>query len=98
VKTVSATVTRVNDGDSLEVDTEAGHARVRLSGVDTPEYDQPYGDKSSAAAKALLAPGTKVELAVVTQDQFKRMVAVVWIVDGKELVNLNEKLLREGHG
>jgi endonuclease YncB( thermonuclease family) len=96
-KRVSAKVTKINDGDSFEVDTDAGHARVRLSAVDTPEYDQPYGDKSSAFVKALIPVGSAVELEVVTQDQFKRMVAVVWLADGKELVNVNEKLLREGH-
>ena len=36
---LAATVTRVNDGDSIEVKTEAGNARVRLSAVDSPEYD-----------------------------------------------------------
>jgi endonuclease YncB( thermonuclease family) len=27
---------------------------VRLSAIDTPEYDQPYGSQASAALKALL--------------------------------------------
>ena len=96
-RVVAATVTRVNDGDSLEVDTDAGHVRVRLSGVDTPEYDQPYGDRSSAFVKALVPVGAKVELEIVTQDQFKRAVAVVWLVSEGERINLNERLLREGH-
>ena len=97
-KVVSATVTKVNDGDSLEVQLEAGAGRVRLSAVDTPEYDQPYGSRSSAVLKAMLPAGTKVELEVVTQDQFRRMVAVVWTtLDGKR-INVNETMLREGHG
>ena len=94
---VAAHVTRVNDGDSLEVDTAAGHARVRLSAVDTPEYDQPYGDKSSAVLKALMPVGSAVELEIVTQDQFKRMVAIVWLLDGTSRINVNDKMLREGH-
>jgi endonuclease YncB( thermonuclease family) len=97
-KLIPATVTKVNDGDSLEVQLEAGAGRVRMSAVDTPEYDQPYGSKSSAALKALLPVGSKVELEVVTQDQFRRMVAVVWIMQGGKRVNVNETLLREGHG
>ncbi len=96
-KLLAAKVTKVNDGDSLEVDTDAGHARVRLSAVDTPEYDQPYGEQASAASKALIPVGASVELEVVTQDQFKRMVAVVWLVNGTARVNVNEKLLRDGH-
>ena len=94
---LKAKVTRVNDGDSIEVDTEQGHARVRMSAIDTPEYDQPYGAQSSAALKALLPVGTPVELEVVTQDQFKRMVAVVWLVQGNQRTNVNETMLRQGH-
>jgi endonuclease YncB( thermonuclease family) len=90
-------VTKVNDGDSIEVQLEPGTARVRLSAVDTPEYDQPYADKASAALKAMLPLGTPVELEVVTQDQFRRLVAVVWVlVDGKR-TNVNETLLSQGH-
>lgn len=90
-------VTRVSDGDSLEVQLDSGPARVRLSNIDTPEYDQPYGRESSAALKALLPIGAAVELDVATRDQFKRLVAVVWLVaDGKRM-NVNETMLRQGH-
>jgi micrococcal nuclease len=94
---LKAKVSKVNDGDSIEVDLDSGHARVRMSAIDTPEYDQPYGAQSSAALKALLPVGTPVELEVVTQDQFKRMVAVVWRVDGNQRTNVNETMLRQGH-
>lgn len=94
---LGAKVVKVNDGDSIEVQLDSGPARVRLSAVDTPEYDQPYGDKSSAALKALLPLGSPVELEVVTQDSFRRLVAVVWKIDGTERTNVNEVMLREGH-
>src|ERR1041384_1498294 len=77
---VAAKVVKINDGDSIEVQLESGPARVRFSAIDTPEYDQPYGAKSSAALKALLPLGSDVELEVVTQDQFRRVVATVWLV------------------
>lgn len=94
---LEAKVTRVNDGDSIEVDLDSGHARVRMSAIDTPEYDQPYGSQSSAALKAMLPPGSAVELEVVTQDQFRRMVAVVYKVDGDQRINVNEAMLAQGH-
>lgn len=94
---LAATVTKVNDGDSIEVTLDSGAARVRMSAIDTPEYDQPYGQKSSAALKAMLPVGAAVELEVVTQDQFKRMVATVWLVADGKRVNINESMLREGH-
>jgi micrococcal nuclease len=94
---ITGTVTRINDGDSLEVDTDVGHVRVRLSAVDTPEHDQPHGDESSAFVRTLVPLGASVELEVVTRDQFRRMVAVVWLVSGAGRSNVNERLLREGH-
>jgi len=94
---LAARVTKVNDGDSIEVSLDSGPARVRMSAIDTPEYDQPYGAKSSAALKALLPIGAAVELEVVTQDQFKRLVATVWLVADGKRVNINETMLREGH-
>jgi len=94
---LAATVTKVNDGDSIEVKLDSGPARVRFSAIDTPEYDQPYGPQSSDALRAMLPVGASVELEVVTQDQFKRMVATVWLlVDGKR-TNINEAMLRDGH-
>jgi endonuclease YncB( thermonuclease family) len=95
--TLMATVTRINDGDSLEVQLESGTGRVRLSAIDTPEYDQPYGAESSAAMKALVPVGSKVKLEVITQDQFRRLVAIVWLEKDGERINVNETMLREGH-
>lgn len=90
-------VTKINDGDSIEVRLDSGPARVRLFAIDTPEHDQPYGSQAAAALKALLAPGDTVELEVTTQDQYRRLVAVVWRVEGEKRVNINETLLRQGH-
>src|SRR4051812_11669448 len=59
-----AKVTKVTDGDSIEVMLDSGAARVRFSAIDTPEYDQPYGAASSAALKAMLPVGSPVELEV----------------------------------
>lgn len=94
---LAAKVAKVNDGDSIEVTLDSGPARVRMSAIDTPEYDQPYGKKSSAALKAMLAVGASVEIEVVTQDTFKRMVATVWLVADGKRTNINETMLREGH-
>ena len=92
-----AKVTRVNDGDSIGVELPSGKARVRLSAIDTPEFDQPYGSQASAALKAMLPVGATVELEVETQDSFNRIVATVWLVASGNRTNLNEAMLREGH-
>jgi endonuclease YncB( thermonuclease family) len=90
-------VSKVNDGDSIEVQLDAGPARVRFSAIDTPEYDQPHGTKSAAALKAMLPVGSDVELEVVTQDQFRRVVATVWLTADGKRINVNEAMLRAGH-
>jgi micrococcal nuclease len=92
-----AKVTRINDGDSIEVQLESGPGRVRLSAIDTPEYDQPYAEQASAALKELLPLGSTVELEVVTRDQFRRLVAVVWKVTDGRRININEVMLSQGH-
>jgi endonuclease YncB( thermonuclease family) len=94
---MSAKVTKVNDGDSIEVMLDTGAGRVRLSAIDTPEYDQPHGAESSQALKSLLPVGAAVELEVVTRDQFRRIVAIVWLVSAGARLNVNEKMLRDGH-
>lgn len=94
---LAATVTKVNDGDSIEVETGSGKARVRLSAIDTPEFDQPYSSQATAALRELLPLGTRVDLEVVTQDQFRRLVAVVWRVTEGKRVNVNETMLSGGH-
>jgi micrococcal nuclease len=92
-----AKVTKVNDGDSIQVELDSGKARVRLGSIDTPEFDQPYGSQASAALKAMLPLGATVELEVETQDSFNRIVAIVWLVTNGNRTNLNEAMLREGH-
>jgi|SRR6185436_8090229 len=94
---LTATVAKINDGDSIEVELDSGHARVRFSAIDTPEWDQPYGSQSSAALKSMLPLGSKVELEVVSQDAFHRLVATVWLVDGDRRTNINEAMLLQGH-
>jgi len=92
-----AKVLKVNDGDSISVELASGKARVRLSAIDTPEFDQPYGSQASAALKSMLPEGSSVELEVETQDSFNRIVATVWLVANGNRTNLNEAMLREGH-
>ena len=94
---LKARVSKISDGDSIEVELDSGHARVRLNAIDTPEYDQPYGAQSSAALKALLPIGATVELEVASQDQFNRLVATVWMNQGGQRINVNETMLRQGH-
>lgn len=95
----TATVTRVVDGDTIDISPSVeGLSRVRLIGMDTPEVyfgTQPYGPEASAFAKQELE-GQEVglELDVRKVDPFGRLLAYVYLPDGEMF---NETLLQEGY-
>lgn len=86
------TVTHVTDGDTIKVQLQSGPIIVRLGSIDAPERDQPQGAEA-AAALTRWVDGQPVELEVVSQDRYQRLVAVV-SVHGK---NVNERLVKEGY-
>jgi micrococcal nuclease len=86
------TVIKVTDGDTIKVQLSSGPINVRFDSIDAPESNQPHGAQATAALKRLVA-GKKVELDVVSQDRYERLVAVVYVGD----VNVNEQLVRDGH-
>ena len=55
------TVTKIVDGDTIDVQLSSGPIRVRLHGVDTPERGQPWGKESTAALTALVM-GKEVDI------------------------------------
>ncbi len=88
---LSGTVTRVIDGDTLDVQLGSGPIRVRLNSIDTPEKDQPWGSEARAALAGRVN-GKRVELEPVTQDHYDRLVAVVFL-DGE---NINAWMVQQG--
>jgi micrococcal nuclease len=93
-------VTRVVDGDTVEVDLNGREVDVRLIGIDTPETvapDEPvecYGEEASAYTSSRLEGRTvRLEFDVERLDRYGRTLAYVWI--GEEL--LNETLVAEGY-
>jgi len=95
----TATVSRVVDGDTIEVEMDGKTEDVRLLLVDTPETKhpskpvQPYGPEASEFAKDTLS-GKEVTLEFdgSKRDKYDRLLAYVW-VDGE---NFNKMLLEEG--
>lgn len=87
-------VSNVVDGDTLNVVVSGFNTdKVRLYGIDCPEYDQPGGEDARAFASDL-AFLEAVELTIMDKDQYGRLVALVRLPDGRIL---NEELVREGH-
>ncbi len=91
-------VNRVIDGDTFEL---AGGERVRLIGINSPEYEpwknikQFFGKEASDYARKLL-DGKKVRLELDSQtlDKYRRTLAYVYLEDGQFV---NSLLVQEGY-
>lgn len=79
----------VIDGDSLI--TSKG-IEVRLSHIDAPEYNQPWGAEAKAFVKQM-ALNNVVKLRSMGKDKYGRTLAEVILPDGR---NLNQRLIMEG--
>ncbi len=86
------TVTKIVDGDTIDVQLSSGPIRVRLHGVDTPERGQPWGKESTAALTALVM-GKDVDIEPFSQDRYERMIGIVFLGD----LNVNLELVKRGH-
>jgi micrococcal nuclease len=84
-------VQAVHDGDTVTCLDEGGRAvKIRLVGIDAPEYDQPHG----AAARAALAAkvGAAVRVEGRSRDQHGRLLATLWNGD----VDVNRAMVADG--
>lgn len=87
----NASVTKIIDGDTFEISTLGKRKTIRLWGIDTPEWDQPYSGKAKKFLKDNLL---KKQLIVqpLNYDEFGRLVATVFLKDD----NFNQLLIEKG--
>ncbi|ECE8552312.1 thermonuclease family protein [Salmonella enterica subsp. enterica serovar Java] len=75
----AASVTRVLDGDTVEV-TEGGQTvRVRLVDIDAPEKAQPYGQKSKQHLLELVSGVNSVMVQEKGKDRYGRVLGRLWL-------------------
>jgi micrococcal nuclease len=99
----AARVTRVVDGDTIEVDLAGHDEKVRLLGIDTPETHHPtkpvqcYGKEASDHTAELLPAGTEVRLERDDEerDDYGRLLAYVYRSTDGLFVNLD--LVQQGY-
>jgi micrococcal nuclease len=98
-----ARVTRVVDGDTIDVRLDGREERVRLIGINTPESVDPrrpvecFGQEASAYAKALLSGQTvalEADSSQADRDQYGRLLRYVWLDDGRLF---NQVMIAEGY-
>ncbi|MCR5621900.1 MAG: thermonuclease family protein [Treponema sp.] len=102
-------VTKVVDGDTVDVeflgeippDCDKSCQRIRLIGVDTPEYykkvRQPYADEAKEYTGRCLGTTMQLRLDWYTsyKDRYGRLLAYLYAEDGSML---NYELVRNGYG
>lgn len=77
-ETLRGRVVKVTDGDTLIVlDARNTQHRVRLVGIDAPESNQPFGQRSREALSALVA-GKQVEVDWHKRDRYRRVVGKIY--------------------
>jgi endonuclease YncB( thermonuclease family) len=86
---LKSVVTQVKDGDSIVV---TYGTEVRLSHIDAPEWDQPWGDQARERIMEL-TQGVRVRLKCKGKDRYGRTLAEVILPDGRIL---NHVLVQEG--
>lgn len=87
------TVSKVIDGDTIEVNIDGNKEKVRIIGINTPETVDPrrevecFGKEASSKAKELLL-GQKVRLesdpSQAEQDEYDRLLRYVFLSGGKD--------------
>ncbi len=85
-------VSRVIDGDSIEVQVRGNKFAVRLFGIDTPEHDQPHGENASRALTRKLE-GREVAVSIEDIDDYGRLVGTVY----QKGHNTNLEMVADGH-
>jgi micrococcal nuclease len=109
----SAVVTRIVDGDTLELLGKPGGAllpttaptTVRLLEIDTPETKHPseprqcFGDQAAARLTELAPPGQTVWVRADREllDPYDRHLLYVWVMDGETPVFVNEAMVAGGY-
>ena len=86
-------VEMVNDCDTVTCIDETGQTvKIRLQGIDAPEFNQPHGRSARNALDQKLA-ARQVRVAGRARDQHGRLLGTLWLEDR----NLNRELVAEGH-
>ena len=72
-------VVKVTDGDSITILNATNQkVRVRLTGIDAPESDQPYGQESKRNLASMVAD-KDVRIETNKTDRYGRVLGKVWV-------------------
>ena len=102
-------VTKVVDGDTIDVDIDLGFdisfsSRVRLAGIDTPEsrttdkMEKALGLEAKAYLKKEIEAAKTVAIKTEKMDSSEKYGRILgWVFLDGSTVSLNEKMITDGH-
>lgn len=73
------TVTRILDGDTLEVKDDGELIRIRLVDIDAPEKSQPFGQRAKQKLSELVKDADGVAVSSTGKDRYGRTLAKVYV-------------------
>lgn len=87
---LEARVSKVLDGDTFTLSGES--RRIRVWGLDAPEWDQPGGSAATATLRSLIS-GKTLHCAIRDVDRYGRLVGQCFLLDGRDIA---AEMIRSG--
>ncbi len=88
--TIDARVSKILDGDTFTLSGES--RRIRVWGLDAPEWDQRGGSGATATLRRLIS-GTTLRCNVLDIDRYGRLVGQCFLPDGRDIA---AEMIRSG--
>jgi endonuclease YncB( thermonuclease family) len=92
LKAQETVVTAVTDGDTIKVSSESKYTIIRLKGIDAPELNQPFGEKSKQVLISKIM-GKKVTIEGTEIDRYGRLLSDIKIGNR----SICRELVQEGY-
>jgi len=87
---LEARVSKILDGDTFTLSGES--RRIRIWGLDAPEWNHPGGSAATATLRGLIS-GKRLRCAVLDMDRYGRLVAQCFLSDGRDIA---AEMIRSG--
>ncbi|MDA8126580.1 MAG: thermonuclease family protein [Deltaproteobacteria bacterium] len=104
IRTITATITKITDGDTVQAVTPEGtKLKVRLYGIDAPETakgkipGEPFGNDARDYLTSLVSHQT-VRVEIRDIDRYRRMVAIIWLNERNVNLEMVSAGMAEAYG
>ena len=92
IATENVKILNVIDGDTVSAESEGTRIKIRLSEIDAPEMDQPFGINSKECLSELIRKNSTLKFKSDGQDGYGRYLG--WLMTDE--INLNYEMLKQG--